>query len=284
MKHHIAAAIPAPPPMSFAPFSPLGDEAPLMLPAPADTVRRPQAARQAAGIMIVSSPGQDDPTLTALLAGQTTGPIGLAALDPDAGFGCMADLRSGYDVILLNLDRAAHPALLCRQMARAGIMAAIVVLSPRDESPEIVGALDAGAVDYIIKPYRRYEFAARIRNAIRGTRGRLDPSTNIGPYWFSSQTRTLTVRHSGRSISLSTLEADVLKALLREPGHAVSREALEVRLWTNGTPDRRSTLSTIVWRLRRKLASEPDGPHILRHSRAGYTLLDWIGTPAKAAE
>jgi len=270
--------------MSYAPGAQPGDGMIARAYAAAINAPRLQPHRQATGIMLVSGHGQQDPALGALLAEQTTGPIGTTHLSANAELGDLAVLKSGYEIIVLDLGPEDSPTALCRQLARVGNTAAIVILSPRDESPEVVGALDGGAVDYIVKPYRRYELAARIRNAIRGACGRLEASTNIGPFWFSAQTRTLTVRRSGTCVGLSALEAEVLKMLLRAPGSSVAREALENHLWSAGTSDRRSTLSTIVWRLRRKLATEPDGPRILRHSRAGYTLLDWsapraAGTP-----
>jgi two-component system OmpR family response regulator len=166
---------------------------------------------------------------------------------------------------------------LCREWRRAGLRVPILMLTARTDVASRVKGLDAGADDYLGKPFALSELRARLRALLRrGARsipeqvfeqGRLRIDFGRRQAWLGSAEVPLTRR-----------ELDVIERLSWARGHAVSRDDLLEELWGESTPETASSLEVIVARLRRKL-EEPRGHAVVRTLRGyGYALAGLPGS------
>ena len=143
----------------------------------------------------------------------------------------------------------------------------------RDEV--IVRALEAGATDYIVKPFSPTELVARVRAALR-RRGRLDGVGFEEPYVLGDLTidyRERRVTIAGRPVNLTPIEYDLLAELSAEAGRVVPHERLLRRVWSPGKPGNIRVLRTHLMRLRRKLGEDASSPrYIVAEPRVGYRM------------
>jgi two-component system KDP operon response regulator KdpE len=158
---------------------------------------------------------------------------------------------------------------------RSGSDAAVIVLSAIDEQPEKVAALDAGADDYITKPFGIEELLARIRAVTR--RAATDdpaPAFDFGNYQIDLDARRVSAAPdgSGRAdVRLTPTEWRLLDALVRHPGKLVARQQLITEVWGPVGSEDSSSLRFYLNRLRRKLEPDPSRPrHLLTEPGMGY--------------
>jgi two-component system response regulator QseB len=149
-------------------------------------------------------------------------------------------------------DRADGLSLL-RELRDRGDDTPVIVLTARDEHPERVGGLDAGADDYLVKPFDLDELAARIRAVARRHAGASRSRLSCGPVSLDPGTRQVSLH--GRPVALSAREFAVLEALMRRPGAMLSRSQLEDRLYGWGEAIESNAVSVYVHQLRRKLGA-----------------------------
>jgi len=149
-------------------------------------------------------------------------------------------------------DRADGLSLL-RELRDRGDDTPVIVLTARDEQPERVGGLDAGADDYLVKPFDLDELAARIRAVARRHAGAGRARLSCGPVSLDPGTRQVSLH--GRPVALSAREFAVLEALMRRPGAMLSRSQLEDRLYGWGEAIESNAVSVYVHQLRRKLGA-----------------------------
>jgi DNA-binding response OmpR family regulator len=201
----------------------------------------PGAAR--ASVLVV----EDDPGIaTQLVRGLSRGGYDVAHVTT----GRAALSRDGPDVILLDLGLPDVDGVeICRQLReRSGV--AIIVVTARGEEPERVLALDAGADDYLVKPFGLAELLARIRAVLR----RVRPGGEVlrhGPLTVDLRTRKVSV--SGREVALTPKEFDILECLATDPGRVVSRQEILESAWDAHWYGPTKVLDVHVAALRRKL-------------------------------
>ncbi len=143
---------------------------------------------------------------------------------------------------------------LLRELRRRGDATPTIILTARDEVQSRIAGLDAGADDYIVKPFDLDEVLARMRSVLRRAAGRGDPAIRHGELRLDPVTRT--VERGGVPVSLSAHEYSVLEALLQRPGAVLSRTQLEDRLYGWDEPIGSNAVEVYIHGLRRKLGSD----------------------------
>ncbi|MES2991136.1 MAG: response regulator transcription factor [Pseudomonadota bacterium] len=130
----------------------------------------------------------------------------------------------------------------------------VIVLTARDGPGDKVAGLDAGADDYVVKPFDLDELAARIRAVLRRHSGRAQPALSFGGVTLDPATRQVT--RDGAPVLLSAREFAVLEALMQRPGALLSRAQLEDRLYGWGEEIESNAVSVYIHQLRRKLGAD----------------------------
>ena len=178
------------------------------------------------------------------------------------------------DVIILDLGLPDLDGVEVTKRLREWTRIPIIVLSVRDREEAKVAALDAGADDYLTKPFGVGELLARIRVAIRhATRPHDEPVFTTGDLKVDLARRFVTV--GGREISLTPTEYDLLKALVVHAGTVVTRHQLLVRVWGAAYEQDAHLLQVNVSNLRRKLEPDPARPRFIQtEPGVGYRLKD----------
>jgi two-component system response regulator QseB len=160
-----------------------------------------------------------------------------------------------YDVVLLDLglpDRSGLDVL--RDLRRRGLRMPVLILTAQDAVRERVAGLDAGADDYLVKPFDLDELAARIRAVQRRSVGRAEPLIEHGRLTLNPATREVFLE--GAPVSLSAREFALLEALLEQPGRPISRSRLEERLYGWSGQVESNAVEVHVHSLRRKLGAD----------------------------
>ncbi len=161
---------------------------------------------------------------------------------------------------------------LCGRLRRRGLRVPIIVLSEASAEQDIVRALDAGANDYVVKPFRMAELKARLRAQIREHETSEDAVLTIGPYHFRPGTRLLHEPAENKQIRLTQKEVTILKCLYRAAGLPVSRQTLLHEVWSYSAGARTHTVETHIYRLRRKIEPDPSRPTVIINDGGGYCL------------
>ncbi len=158
---------------------------------------------------------------------------------------------------------------VCRQI-RAESMVPIVMLSAKGDSHDVVRGLEAGADDYMVKPFRHQsELVARIRTRLRRTNTDVTGSILIADLQIDVNAHEVT--RAGKVIALTRLEFDLLVALAREPGRVFSRDALLSEVWGYRHSTDTRLVNVHVQRLRSKIEHDPERPEIVLTVRGvGY--------------
>ncbi len=178
------------------------------------------------------------------------------------------------DVIILDLGLPDLDGVEVTKRLREWTQTPIIILSVRDQEEAKVAALDAGADDYLTKPFGVGELLARIRVAIRhATRSPDEPVFTTGDLKVDLTRRLVTV--AGREISLTPTEYDLLKALVAHAGTVVTRHQLLVKVWGVAYEEDAHLLQVNVSNLRRKLEPDPARPRFIQtEPGVGYRLKD----------
>ena len=167
--------------------------------------------------------------------------------------------RSGPDLVVLDLGLPRMDGLeVCRRLRADGRTAPILMLTARADEVDTVVGLDAGADDYVTKPFRLAELLARVRALLRRTApgGPVEDAVRI-----DAQARRAFVGDT--EIQLTAKEFDLLRVLLREQGKVVSREQLMREVWATHWYGSTKTLDMHVSVLRRKLGDDVAGPRYI---------------------
>ncbi|AKS42255.1 response regulator transcription factor [Wenzhouxiangella marina] len=155
-----------------------------------------------------------------------------------------------YDAIILDLMLPKIDGIrVCERLRERGDGTPILMLTARDQLDDKVAGFDAGADDYLVKPFEMEELAARVRALIRRARGEMsDGAMRVGDLVFDP--RTMRVERAGQRVNLSPTSVRILKVLMRESPRLVSREQLENELWGDLLPDS-DTLRSHMYNLRK---------------------------------
>ncbi len=168
-----------------------------------------------------------------------------------------------FDLLLLDLGlperagQATQPTAglgVLRSLRSRGDATPVIVLTARDATADRVAGLDAGADDYLVKPFELDELTARMRAVARRRDGRADPALVHGSLRLDPATRQVTL--AGRPVLLSAREFAVLQALMQRPGAVLSRAQLEDRLYGWGDAVESNAVPVYVHQLRKKLGAE----------------------------
>lgn len=171
------------------------------------------------------------------------------------------------DVGLPDIDGRA----LCRLIRRQGIKAPIIMLTARDGEADTILGLDAGANDYITKPFKISILLARLRAHLRQHEQSDDAVFTIGPYQFRPSAKVL-IAGDSRKIRLTEKETAILKYLYRAGNQMITRETLLNEVWGYNSAVTTHTLETHVYRLRQKIETDPSNADILVTVTGGYQL------------
>jgi two-component system response regulator QseB len=176
-------------------------------------------------------------------------------------------VTESYDVLLLDLGlpRKSGLEVLTRLRAR-GASLPVIIVTARDAIEDRVAGLDAGADDYLVKPFNLDELSARVRALQRRHAGRPEPTMTIGEIEINPATHAVT--RGGTAVTLSAREFALLSALAERPGAVLSRAQLEERLYGWGEEVGSNTIEVYIHALRKKLGSELI--HTVRG--VGYTI------------
>jgi DNA-binding response OmpR family regulator len=215
----------------------------------------------------------DDPDLREELVDQLNAQDDLRAFGVGAGHECMtAALDGKAGLILLDVTLPdADGRALCRQMREAGVRTPIVMLTGESDEAATIAALDAGAVDYVTKPFKFNVLLARIRAHLRSHETSEDAVLAIGPYEFRPAAKTLSGA-DGERVRLTEKETSILKYLYRAGAKAVPREELLREVWGYNSGVTTHTLETHIYRLRQKIETEATSPQLLLTETGGYRL------------
>jgi len=160
-----------------------------------------------------------------------------------------------HDALVLDLGLPKRTGLeVLATLRRRGDARPVLVLTARDAVADRVAGLDAGADDYLVKPFDLDELAARLRALLRRGAGRAGPLLASGGVELNPATREVRLR--GEPVSLSPREFALLEALLARPGAILSRSQLEEKLYGWSDPVESNAVEVHIHTLRRKLGSE----------------------------
>ena len=175
------------------------------------------------------------------------------------------------DLIITDLQMPEMDGIdLCREIRKASTVP-IIVLSVRGEERTKVKALDAGADDYVTKPFGIDELLARVRAALRRTRNGEDAPAVMaeGDLTIDPATRQVTV--AGEQVHLTPKEFDLLAFLFRNRGRVVTHRAILAAVWGGEHTEQPEYLRVFVGQLRKKIEPEPSQPrYILTEPWVGY--------------
>lgn len=159
-----------------------------------------------------------------------------------------------YDLVLLDLGLPRKDGLeVLRSMRARKLQTPVLIASARDAKEQIIAGLDAGADDYVIKPYDLDELLARIRALMRRAAGRAEPVFEHKGVTINPQTREVIVE--GNQVHLSSREWAVLEALIARPGTVLSRIQLEEKLYSWKDEISSNAVEVYIHGLRKKLGS-----------------------------
>ncbi|MES2711363.1 MAG: response regulator transcription factor [Pseudomonadota bacterium] len=161
---------------------------------------------------------------------------------------------------------------LCIKLRKMGLRMPVIMLTGADAEVDIVRGLDAGANDYIAKPFRLNELLARLRAQLRVFDNSEDAVFTIGPYSFRPSAKLLLEATRNRKIRLTEKEAAILKFLYRAGGRPVPRQVLLNEVWGYNAAVTTHTLETHIYRLRQKVEPDPTMARLLLTEGGGYRL------------
>ena len=171
----------------------------------------------------------------------------------DGGAALAAVERSAPDVLVLDVAMPGLDGLaVCRRLRAKGLALPILLLTARDAVSDRVNGLDAGADDYLVKPFETEELSARVRALLR--RGR-EPVEVLAYADLVLEIDSGAVRRGGRDLRLSPRELALLELLLRNPRQVISRELALERVWGGQTRPASNVVDRYVAYLRRKLGT-----------------------------
>lgn len=212
----------------------------------------------------------DDRLADALRRGlQDQGHVVDRAADGPEGLLLASD--DGYDAIVLDLNLPGKDGLdVLRTLRGASVATPIVIATARDETEDVVAGLDAGADDYIRKPFALRELEARLRTVTRREAPPAPDLLAIGNLTLDLATRR--VRRGAREIDLTARELAFLEYFMRNAGRVLTRPMIETALWDRTSETTSNVVDVYVRRLRLKIDAVGDVPLLQTVRGIGYRL------------
>jgi len=191
--------------------------------------------------------------------------------DADSGLG--AALNEGYDVVIIDrmLPGSMEGLDICREVRKAGIHTPIIILSAKDQTRDRVNGLNAGADDYLIKPFSFEELLARIRALLRRPQDTQGNTLKVAD--LTLDTLNYNVRRGQRPIKVSAKEFALLEYMMRNSGRVLSKENIISHVWDFDADILPNTVEVYVGYLRNKIDKPFRGPDLIRTLRGfGYRM------------
>ncbi len=215
----------------------------------------------------------DDPQIRRVLKVTLTGQ-GYEVDDATNGEAALEKLReSRFDLILLDMNMPGIGGLETCRAIRDESEVAIIMLTVRNDEADTVAALDAGADDYVTKPFKTPELSARIRAALRRTPWTQGPSgrMTIGAVEIDFDSRQVASR--GRRVHLTPKEFDLLRYMTAHANKVLTHRQLLQAVWGPDYGDQVDYLRVVVNQLRKKIEAKPSTPvYLLTEPWVGYRL------------
>ncbi len=206
---------------------------------------------------------EDDPAISEPLA-RAFGREGYEVLTHGTGRGALAEV-SGADIIVLDLGLPDIDGL-------QGLTIPILILTARSEESDQVVGLDAGADDYVTKPFRLAELLARVRAQVRRASGEaIEETLAAGEIKVDVASRRAFV--GNRELQLTTREFELLRVLVRGSGQRLMADDVLKEVWGEDPTGSEQALEMHVTWLRRKLGDDVDNPMLLLREEGGYRLV-----------
>jgi DNA-binding response OmpR family regulator len=182
-----------------------------------------------------------------------------------------------YDVLVLDLMLPGIDGLdLCEKLRKeARRDTAVLMLTARDALQDKLAGLNAGADDYLVKPFEIQELEARVRALIRRRRGRLSTEL-LRVADLTLDTGTLEVRRGGKDVTLTPIGLKILMVLMRTSPRVVNRREIERQVWGDVLPDS-DTLRSHIYNLRKQIDKPFDKPLLHTVQSTGYRLAESDG-------
>jgi DNA-binding response OmpR family regulator len=179
---------------------------------------------------------------------------------------------NNYDTIVLDVMLPKRDGLdVLRTLRRRGRSTHVLLLTARDAVQDRVAGLQAGADDYLVKPFALEELLARVQALCRRAYGTKQPRLTVGDLEIDPLTRT--ARRAGRALELTSREYLLLEYLARRSGEVVSRTDIESHIYDEQVDPMSNVVDSAVCVLRKKLAVTPDSVPLIRTRRGhGYVL------------
>jgi DNA-binding response OmpR family regulator len=178
-----------------------------------------------------------------------------------------------FDSIILDVNLPDGDGRdFCAKIRKQGHTMPIIMLTGATEEDDVISGLDAGANDYIAKPFRVAELMARLQAQLRLFDNSEDAVFTIGPYTFRPAAKLLAGADKKQRIRLTAKEVDILKFLYRHANKVVSRQVLLDEVWGYNAGVTTHTLETHVYRLRQKVEADPTNCRLLMTAPGGYRL------------
>ena len=216
----------------------------------------------------------DDDDLREALAEQLVMTEDFEVFEADAGAAAMTRVKEQvHDLIILDVGLPDTDGReLCKLMRKQGVKSPIIMLTGHDTDADTILGLDAGANDYVTKPFKFPVLLARIRAQLRQHEQSEDAVFTLGPYTFKPAMKLL-VTEDDRKIRLTEKETNILKFLYRSAEGVVPRDILLHEVWGYNAGVTTHTLETHIYRLRQKIEPDPSNARILVTESGGYRLV-----------
>ena len=191
----------------------------------------------------------------------------------DGAGGLQKAKEDHYDLVILDVGLPDMDGReLCRLMRKQGVKCPIVMLTGHNTDADTILGLDAGANDYVSKPFKFPVLLARIRAQLRQHEQSEDAVFTVGPYTFKPAAKML-IDEAEKKIRLTEKETNILKFLYRSADGVVARDVLLHEVWGYNAGVTTHTLETHIYRLRQKIEPEPGNARLLVTESGGYRLV-----------
>ncbi|MGL6212000.1 MAG: response regulator transcription factor [Paracoccaceae bacterium] len=186
----------------------------------------------------------------------------------------MEKVKTGvFDLIILDVGLPDTDGReLCRRMRKVGVKCPVMMLTGHDTDSDTILGLDAGANDYVTKPFKFPVLLARIRAQLRTHEQSEDAIVQMGPYTFKPAQKML-LDAKEKKIRLTEKETNILKYLYRAGASVVARDVLLHEVWGYNAGVTTHTLETHIYRLRQKIEPDPSNARLLVTENGGYKLV-----------
>lgn len=178
-----------------------------------------------------------------------------------------------YDIVILDVGLPDTDGRdLCRVMRKQGVKSPILMLTGQATDADTILGLDAGANDYVTKPFKFPVLLARVRAQMRQHEQSEDAIFALGPYTFKPSAKML-ITEDEKKIRLTEKETNILKFLYRSTEGVVPRDVLLHEVWGYNAGVTTHTLETHIYRLRQKIEPNPSKARLLVTEAGGYRLI-----------